>query len=409
MKSSSIYENKDQKNIILNIQKISHKYDSNLIKISDKSFPMIFLTKQLSNNAPLVMKLYQFDEKTWFETFQSEIKKTIQLTNQTYCDIIDYMPIKEKSLYEIYLFLERADFSLNELIFSISENIPKPEPELLQIYSDLAYSLQYAHQNNFFHGNIHPENILVFCSRERPIEAQKFNVFTKNMYKLTDWRFECLGKSQTRKEHFTDILTKNSAFKSPEFYNLKEEGEINYKACDVYSLAMSILHCCGIPLKKLLPISISEKEIHDFQLEKIFQEISKIYDYKFVEILKMSLVYENSKRWNIDQIIYSLKNLSKCSTMIMTNEINHDINENNNNEKKPKRGILKKLFSGIFKGKKRKSIIKNLENQNNCKENNENLNEFFYNTKPICLLVYSKEDYNSVFSSKSNKNSKFYI
>jgi len=401
MKSSPQSDSKEQKIYANKLKNISNKYDTSLIKISEKTFPKMFLTKKLSNNNPLVLKVYQFQEKHLFESFFTELQQTLQSTLKIYHEIIDYIALKDCDPYELYLFSERAEFSLNELISSISENIPKPELELLQIYSDLAYNLQYAHQNNFTHGNIHPNNILVFCNcRERPPELQNFNVFTTNIYKIGDWKFDSILQIQNKTENFNEMFPKNSTFRAPEFFNCVRKSDLNFKACDVYSLAMSILNCCGIPVKRLLPISISEQEIHDIQLQKIFQELGKIYDYKFVEILKMSLVFDISKRWVIENVVFALKNLSKSSTM--TNEIN--LNEQP--EKKPKKGILKKLFSGIFKGKKSKNAVSKNNENNYFSTNNENIYEYALNTKLFSLQVFCREDYSSVFNHKQNKSSK---
>lgn len=393
---------KDSKIYSSTIHKISNMYDPNLIKISDNPFPKIFLTKKLANNYPLFLKCYTFEEKFLLEAFQAEIQKTLQCTSKAYNDIIDFFIANEKNSYELYLFLERADFSLNELILSISENIPKPEPEILQIYSDLAYNLQLAHKNNFIHGNIHPQNILVFCNcRERPIEAQKFNVFTSNIYKLTDWMFDCVLQNQNMSN--LKHLNQNTAFRAPEFFNFSKH-ELNYKACDVYSLGMSILHCCGVPLKKLLPIAISDNEIHDIQLSKIFQGILQTYDLKLCNILKMSLDYDPKERWNIDDVVEALKHLSKDSKIVQ------DLSNDLINGKKPKKGILKKLFSGMFGAKKNKPTLKDKGPEIQIiGPNNESLNEYFFNTKTSSLQVYSKEDYSLIFTQKHSKNSKYII
>ena len=391
-KSQKIYSNA--------IQNFSNRYDPNLIKIIDKPFPQFFLTKKLLTNTPVVLKVYQFDDKTLFEAFSSELQHILQTNMKTYIDVIEYFAIKDQIPYELYIFLERADFTLSELISSISENIPKPEQELLQMYSDLAFNLSYAHQNNLTHGNIHPNNIMVLCNcRERPPEAQKFNVFTTNLYKFSDWRFDTILQKNSKKDSLHEIFPKNCAFRPPEYYNCVRREDLDLRACDVYALAMSILNCCGMPLKKLLPISISEKEIHDIQLDKIFHELTKIYDFKLVEILKNSLMFDPQKRWNIENVVFALKNLSKSSTMA------HMDNINEAQEKKPKKGILKKLFSGIFKKKKSKN---NHEINENVVANNnkENVYEYNLHMKIVALQVYCNEDYSSIFNQKQARNTR---
>lgn len=400
---------KDSSNYNINFQVSTYKYDSKLINISEKSFPKVFLTKRVTDNLPVVLKFFEIEEKFLLENYTEEIKKCTKFVKKSYNNIIEFFSSKGKSCFELCLLTERGDLNLSELIASISETVPKSEQEIIQIFSDVVDSLQYAHHNNFAHGNIHPNNIIIYCtSNQRPEDCQKFNVFSNNIYKLTDWKLEFIFHMQKKIKGSQEIFPKNSHFRSPEYFNNKEKHEIDFKASDIYSLGMCILHCCGVSAKKLLPISISEKEIHDIQLHKIFVEISQFYDGKLVEILRNCLNYDHIRRWNAATVLNALKNLSKASTMDNT-FLNHENYINGEHEKKNKKGILKKLFSGILKGKKTKQAPKINENHFNMLNHNDiahNINEYNFNTKAFSLQIFSLEDYNSIFPSKHNKPSK---
>lgn len=400
---------KDSSNHNINLQFSTHKYDSKLINISEKAFPKVFLTKRMTDNLPVVLKLFEIEEKFLLENYTEEIKKCLQFVKKSYNNIVEFFSSKGKSFFELCLLTERGDLNLSELITSISETVPKSEHEIIQIFTDVIDSLQYAHQNNFAHGNIHPNNIIIYCtSNERPKDCQKFNVFSNNIYKLTDWKLDFIFHMQKKIKGSQEIFPKNSFFRSPEYFNHKEKHEIDFKASDIYSLGMCILHCCGVSAKKLLPISISEKEIHDIQLQKIFAEISQFYDGKLVEILKNCLNYDHVRRWNAATVLNALKNFSKASTMDNT-FLNHENDHiNAEPEKKNKKGLLKKLFSGILKGKKSKQQPKVNENHLNMFSHNEiaHINEYNFNTKNFSLQIFSLEDYNAIFPSKYSKPSK---
>lgn len=139
--------------------------------------------------------------------------------------------------------------------------------------------------------------------------------------------------------------------------------------------------------------------MHDLQLDKILIEISKFYDANFIDILRNCLRYEPSKRWTVEKL---LANLQKIGKRFSQNEIGGQLLMNGENENKNKKGILKKIFSGIFKGKKNKNSVKHIDesNKNSQHEVNIQINEFSFNTKNISLQIYSLEDYHTLSIGK---------
>lgn len=187
-------------------------------------------------------------------------------------------------------------------------------------------------------------------------------------------------------------------FSAPEGHNNnKLFNEKECKAMDVYSLGMCILNFCGVPLKRIQPLSISVQEIHDYQLEKIFNEfLIKSYNWHIVEILKGMLKFDVNERWNIEQVWISLKALRNSSNNGKTLEAD----DKPGSDRSILQRFLRRFGSNINSDRK--------ENNSQNSDNDSTGNHFSskLSTKNVTIHLMSREDYKTFLNVKPMKNYK---
>jgi len=100
-------------------------------------------------------------------------------------------------------------------------------------------------------------------------------------------------------------------YSSPEIW-AQEEQQVNYTQADIYSLAMSILKCCGITNLYSLGGRV-DAEDHKIGLRKLLEshQIKENYGSKMVTLLTKMSKFNREKRIGIKEIIESLKDIVK--------------------------------------------------------------------------------------------------
>ena len=388
---------------------IKEKYDLQLTPLENPTISSLFLTKRLIDQKEVLLKQVIISETSIFQNLKESLEAFNAVNHpnvERYLDVY-FSEIQNKN--EITFITEKYELSLYEMITSLEQSQPKPEEELLQIFSDVAFALYHCHSKNISHNHIDPYNVILIHGEERPKNAQNFHVsLKKNIYKLRDWKYnhviniETMIKSSKTKS-FERKFNHLKPFAAPESFNSKIFNEEENKAMDVYSLGMCILNFCGISLKRIQPISISVQEIHDYQLDKIFHEfVMKSYNWHIVEILKGMLKFNVNERWNIDQVWISLKSLKNMSDLINGRSME---SEEKASSDLTKSGILKRFLKKFGTSQHEKKDRENSQNSDNDSVNQR----FSYkiSTKNISVNLVSKEDYKSLLNVKPMKNYKY--
>lgn len=147
------------------------------------------------------------------------------------------------------------------------------------------------------------------------LKPQNILIFGK-ICKIGDW-----GGSIFQKKGSSKLSTMNSqninftrAYSSPEFLDHLEEDSkndnIDFHLCDVYSLGIVILKCCGVPSKKLTNIPKGDEETHDNYIEKLINEYLKKddrYTKKVYRLVRTLCSFKASKRYSVEKIIKKLE------------------------------------------------------------------------------------------------------
>jgi len=93
---------------------------------------------------------------------------------------------------------------------------------------------------------------------------------------------------------------------------LIDNENVNFKKSDVFSLAMTMVNCCGVPYKNIKHISsieISEKFTKE--IEEVITMISSEYGDIIKNLLKGMLCFDRHTRIEMKEVIETLKSLSK--------------------------------------------------------------------------------------------------
>ena len=258
----------------------------------------------------LAIKYLHFTDEEEFNAAMKEI--TILSKLQRYGNIVKLIgvPHIEYQDKEIYIVMECADKSLSKVI---EENKHKVKYEhFLQIFSDLAYGLSHAHKNNCVHLDIKPGNVLLFQKQNRSKikKIQKFNVDVPDfVYKLTDWgsgTSNNFGKTTRLKTG----MTFTTAYAAPEL--LLDDKKVNFQKCDVFSLGMTMICCCGLSLNDIKHISsISKQQKFAAEIEEIIGTIDAEYGDTIKNLLRNMLKFEYHERIDIEKVVEILKNLGE--------------------------------------------------------------------------------------------------
>lgn len=260
----------------------------NVFEIAKKSDKQIYAVKRLA-----------FEDAQTFSDITKEINILYRLL--PYGNIVkfveNYNALKYKS---IYIIMEKGD---NTLAAMIKEN-PNGFPlELLnQLFIDMIFGLSYAYGEAVAHSDIKPANILVFRNqkRENLPNVHKSANFPDLIFKLTDFGAGTL-KVNDNQTKLREGMAFTMNYASPEIIlSLENENVmLNFEKCDVYSLAMTLILCCGIESKHLNHINrIAQEEKHDVEIEEILLKLEGKYKDK-IDILRGMLKFDMNRRSNL--------------------------------------------------------------------------------------------------------------
>lgn len=400
-KPSLIMKQVDNEMILFD--KLKDKYE-NFVSIEKNNIFAHYSATRISDQKNVnIMQTMVFEQKLFHEIMQY-FNTLSNLNHPNLAKYLDTIFWGKEKLNEIILVSEKFDLNLYEMITiaSLDKPQPKPEDELLQMFLDIANVVNYCHNKNITHCNIDPSNIFLIHGKPRPPTAQNYRVALKNnLYILNDWKSEYIINLQSlisnskNKRNVRRYLSLRP-FSPPEIYDLKLFSDDECKSIDVYSLGMCILNFCGVSLKKIQSISVSMQEIHDFQIERVFNDLIKIYNWEIIQILRGMLKYSPGERWSMEHVWISLKVLKNTENFYKS----VDYDEKNSQESSKSGGMIKRLLSK-FSPSEKNSVYNTSDN-----DSNSTIHHYKLNTKNICLSFDSKEDYKSLVNVKPTKNYK---
>lgn len=204
--------------------------------------------------------------------------------------------------HEIFIAMERGDRNLKQYLEKFNYDIDFDT--FLQIFADLSCGLFNAHKTGIIHSDIKPGNILVFENHNRQNLNNIQNFFVKNetlVFKLTDWGAGCANSTGKTTRLKTDMAFTTS-YAAPEL--LIDDEHVNFEKADIYSLAMTMVNCCGVKFSDMRHIScIAKEEKHDNEIKEILENISKKYNEKTQELLTQMLKFDRHKRITLEKAI----------------------------------------------------------------------------------------------------------
>lgn len=411
MKNNEIFHRKNSSlnmrqvdNELILFDKLKDKYED-FLSIEKNNICASYSARRISDKKEVNIKQMMIFEQKLFHEIMQYFNSLSHLNHPNLAKYLETTFWGKEKLNEIILVSEKFDLNLYEMITmtTLDKPQPKTEDELLQIFLDIANVLNYCHNKNITHCNIDPSNIFLIHGKERPQTAQNYRVALKNnLYILNEWKLDYIISlqsliSNSKNKRNVRRYLNLKPFSPPEMYDLKLFSDDECKSIDVYSLGMCMLNFCGVSLKKIQSISVSMQEIHDFQIEKIFSDLIKIYNWEIIQILKGMLKYSPGERWSIEHVWISLKVLKNTENLYKS----VDYEEKNSQESSKSGGMIKRLLSKL------NPLEKNsVNNTSDNDSNSQAVYNYKLNTKNICLSFDSKEDYKSLVNVKPTKNYK---
>ena len=252
------------------------KYDSNFFNfLGSGSFGSVFETKRKHDGMPVALKYIETESDTEFEKAFDEVKLLKRLAHPNILKIFDDCFLTEPleidedeegknagcgNIYKLIIVSERGREDLNSFL----KNKKLSELEIMQIFMDIAMALAYSKEKRIFHCDIKPANILVFeGKRSSNPGLQMHYIANENIFfKLMDWGGASnLERSSTLTRIKGDEIGCTKPYASPEIIESIEdeidspEKKFDLFKCDVFSLAVTILVLCGVPIKDLKKVS----------------------------------------------------------------------------------------------------------------------------------------------------------
>lgn len=279
--------------------------------LGEGGYGVVYLIESLSDkNEELALKVF--------------IEKNIENYESFFNEIILLEKCKEnpnvvtiKAFYadgmskEIIIVMEKADINLKILL---NEKKKLPYKQILQILNDIVNGLIICKQQlGLHHLDIKPSNLLIFKKDRTSKLLQTNHIFEENIiYKLCDFgsAFTTSKSTITVRENQSFSITRG--FCSPELKNISSFNQISMDKCDVYSVGLTIINCCGIEFEDFKHISeISRKKKYDLELKEIMDIITLSYPKEFIELIIKMLEFEYSKRIDLENLMKQIVELDK--------------------------------------------------------------------------------------------------
>jgi len=206
------------------------------------AFGVVISSFKLENpSEKLALKIIFPQSDSTLSEYTKEVNFMTSLSNHAnICEIKDIlMNSLEKS---VVIIMKPARISLKSLLEK--EKSLKPDI-LLQMLADITNGLKYAHSKSIFHCDIKPANILVFDTKNRQslknISEYKA-IDVKTVFKLSDWGGG-LFNTKSKTTYISRGFSFTPGYVAPKISN--QEEKLNMGLCDIYSLGMTLLNCCG--------------------------------------------------------------------------------------------------------------------------------------------------------------------
>lgn len=321
------------KEYVTKLNWFTKKYDPEFFNfLGSGNFGAVFESKRLKDKQIVALKYIETCNYSEYEKTFDEVKILKKLSHPNILKIYDECFMTEpldddndeedekneednKNLYKLIIVSERAAMSLKQ--YMQKKNVLK-ENEILHIFSDLVQALIFSKEKRIFHCDIKPDNILVFeGNRDTSADLQKLFVEDpKLIFKLCDWGGASnLERSRTITRIKSDEkMAFTWAYASPEITDVSEdksqtitsEKKIYFFKCDIFSLAITVLVLCGVPVKTLL--NMSRAESYPIDLKAIFDKFIQNKYPKFLgDLLYKMLAFQNEKRISILEVSEILK------------------------------------------------------------------------------------------------------
>lgn len=293
---------------VLTVPWLYENFDINQMDLlGEGTFGKVFGSYHKIKQKYVAIKYINVVDEDEFNSMTKEINILSRLKN--YGNVVHiedkYIDTKTK---EIYIVMERGDCNLRQIIQKYKFKVDPAH--FLHIFSDLACGLLHAHENGVIHSDIKPANILVFKNQERDTlkNIQNDHIIAPNLvYKLTDWGAGTVNSTGKTTRLKTD-MSYTTCYAAPEL--LIDEEHISFEKCDVYSLGMTMINCCGVAFEDMNFLStITKKVKYAKELEEIMGYVGLDYGEILKNTLYKMLVFDRHERINLSEVIETLKKI----------------------------------------------------------------------------------------------------
>lgn len=287
------------------MKELEKRYGKEIVGIGEGGHGKVFKTTKKDSKQPIAVKVIETFTQEDFDENLREIINLVSLKgHKNIIRLENYSSNTESKPHHIFIEMEFAENKLSSLIQKCPEKrIPKKK--LLKILKDIGEGLQFAHGRGCVHLDLKPENILVVDS----------------VWKIADWGGSPIlmkaGKGLLCSEniYFTETYAAPEILKHFDPEDCSEKTEIDFQKCDMYSLGMIMLRCCGVRLKELKARPKKTKEEHDSAIKKFLNE--KVLPYFGDEegeglgrLIRKCCMFSPNRRANIEKFLNILNSIS---------------------------------------------------------------------------------------------------
>ena len=276
-------------------------FDPNNLSILGKgAFGVVVSTRLLSNPLEnIALKIVIPESQALLKEYIKEITLMTLLDNHAnICDIED--SIIDSFEKTIVIRMSQAECSLKNMI---DKEKSLEKEYILQLFADMVNGLNYAHSKGIYHLDIKPANILIFRTKKRENlpKGQNSHVYYENLvFKLSDWGGGVLNTKGGKTTVISNSFASTPGYMAPEISN--NEDKLNLASCDIYSLGMTLLICCGQKYENIKHISSISKEKakkHDSEIKEAIDEIKDNYPSALIDLIqKMFIFFKNCVIFN---------------------------------------------------------------------------------------------------------------